>query len=256
MLTIRGRSLTSAKKRGLNAVLRSTTFLLWQPHPRRLQHGAWAPQAHFINQEGYLVPNLMSPHVKTLARRAQHQAMKYSARVLSAVMAYCLLIIPVHAAEECYTRAEFEADQAMRLQAKLNVIAYSCQDTPGATPLRISYGNFIKNNQKLFLDWQSKIINYLKKHEKGQTKELFDRYQSYISQEVAYKAIIISNEIFCDSLVPSFSKDVNMTTQQLVDLIKDLSQPRLSSHPLCMPLELSLPEPEIVVTGIKTFYHR
>jgi hypothetical protein len=181
---------------------------------------------------------------KSLFRRAR--------RSVALALALVASVAPVAAsAADCYSPAEYEAEQALRLQSELTVIAYGCPTPPGAIPLAIQYGQFVKSHQKQFAQWQGALRAYLRKTERGNVDRHFDNLASLISNQLSNRQALVSPLTFCANEMARFDALVAMKDEDLLKQVRDNAVVRISSRPPCRPVEVELREPEVVQANLR-----
>lgn len=171
----------------------------------------------------------------------------------TAAAAAALSVLGAAAAEAaCYSRAEFEAEQAIRLQSELTVIAFGCPSPAGAASLQVQYGEFARRHGEDMRRHQRAIIDYLRRHERGRPEALFDRFQSSLANEYGFRAGKMTPPTFCAQRLPYFQQVVGFDRDSLRRYLRDDAGVRLATRPLCQPQQVDLPEPETVAASLRT----
>lgn len=104
----------------------------------------------------------------------------------------------------CYTPAEFEAEQAIRLHTELMVVGLTCQamDPKGGPSLFAQYKMFTLKHQAAVQGWEKALIaHYKRAGVRNPTKE-FDSFRTRLANEMSQRAIALSAQIFCENHVP------------------------------------------------------
>lgn len=173
-------------------------------------------------------------------------------RAMALAVVALVAVAPVAArAAECYSPAEYEAEQALRLQSELTVIAYGCPTPPGMPPLPVQYGNFVRSHQKQFAQWQGTLRTYLRKTLGGNVDRNFDNLASLISNQLSNRQALVSPITFCEAEMGRFGQLVTMSADELLRQVRDNSVVRMSSRPPCRPVEIALREPDVVQASLR-----
>jgi len=151
----------------------------------------------------------------------------------------------------CYSDAEFEAEQAIRLQSELTVIAFGCPTPPGMTQLQVQYGEFSRRHGEAYRAYQRTITDYLRRHEGGRPQALFDRFQSALANEYGFRAGKMTPTAFCADRMAFFAEAMQVDRGGLRRFVAGDEVLRLASRPLCTPRDVALPEPEVVAAGLR-----
>jgi hypothetical protein len=174
------------------------------------------------------------------------------ARRIVAALAAAAVLGTSAAQAACYSDAEFEAEQAIRLQSELTVIAFGCPTPPGMAQLPAQYGEFSRRHGEAYRGYQRTITDYLRRHERsGRPQALFDRFQSVLANEYGFRAGKMTPAAFCEGRLPFFAEVMSLDREGLRRMLRDDGVLRLASQPLCTPREVRLPEPEVVAAGLR-----
>ncbi|QJE73029.1 hypothetical protein HHL28_07965 [Aerophototrophica crusticola] len=112
----------------------------------------------------------------------------------------------------CYTPAEFEAEQAIRLHTELMVVGLTCQamDPKDGPSLFAQYKMFTLKHQAAVQGWEKSLIGHFKRAgSRNPTKE-FDSFRTRLANEMSQRAIALSAQIFCENHVPVVGKAMSM----------------------------------------------
>ncbi len=173
-------------------------------------------------------------------------------RSVALAVAALIAAAPVAAAaNECYGPAEYEAEQALRLQSELTVIAYGCPTPPGMPPFPVQYGAFVKTHQKQFAQWQGTLRTHLRRTLGGNVDRHFDNLASLISNQLSNRHALVSPQTYCEAEMARFGQLVAMKPDELLRQVRDNSVVRMSTRPPCRPIEVELREPEVVQAGLR-----
>ncbi|WP_119678645.1 hypothetical protein [Indioceanicola profundi] len=128
-----------------------------------------------------------------------------------------MLAAPALAKPVCFTEAEAEAEEAIRLHTELMVIGLTCQESAPAGQLSLfaRYRQFTDQHQTAIRAWEKALIAHFKRVGKGSATKLFDSYRTSLANEISRRAIALSNPVFCAAYVPLAEKALTLTSAEL-----------------------------------------
>jgi hypothetical protein len=137
---------------------------------------------------------------------------------------------PLH----CYSTAEAEADQGIRIHSELMVIGLNCQHMGmrHGQNLYGTYRQFTADNADIFGDYETTLINFFKRtgaaNPVGKLNDLRTRYANKISTDAAK----MRPDIFCGKYGPRVMQAAKMKKE---DIRKWASMP-FDKHPVSYPM--------------------
>ena len=154
--------------------------------------------------------------------------MSLSVRVLILVLA--LFIMPSLAqAKSCYSQAEAEAENAIRIHSELMVIGLNCQHmTPhGWKNLYSQYRDITNKHQSLFANYEKTLIAA----NGGSERKIHDLRTSFANQTSTDSARM-RPDVFCANFAPRIPKVAQMSRQEFQNWASTSTSGR-STKPLC-----------------------
>ncbi|WP_155524640.1 hypothetical protein [Oleisolibacter albus] len=142
---------------------------------------------------------------------------------------------PKAKAAPCYTPAEFEAEQAIRLHTELMVVGLTCQamDQKGTPSLFAQYKQFTLNHQMQIQEWEKALIGqYKRAGVKNPTKE-FDSFRTRLANEMSQRAIALTTPIFCESHAAIVPQALAMSVADVKRAVTSEDVVRVSLLPRC-----------------------
>lgn len=108
----------------------------------------------------------------------------------------------------CYSVAEFEAEQGIRLHTELMVVGLTCQhmDVKGEPSLFNQYKLFTLKHQARIQAWEKTLVEYYKRTAKGNATRNFDTFRTRLANETSQRAIALSTPVFCGTHAPLVAK--------------------------------------------------
>jgi hypothetical protein len=131
-------------------------------------------------------------------------------------------------AKSCYSSAEAEAENAIRIHSELMVIGLNCQHmTPrGWQNFYSQYREFTSRHQDLFSNYEARLI----KANGGSERKIHDMRTSFANQTSADVAKM-RPDVFCANFAPRIPKVANMSRAELQDWVSTSSN--RPTKPIC-----------------------
>jgi len=121
--------------------------------------------------------------------------MKRICRCLVGVLT--LATFPAFAGSACYTPAETQAENLLRLHSELMVVTVTCRQGSEGQDLPAAYGAFTKKNITVLHDAEQTLIAYYQAHVKGDALDHLDQLRTKLGNEFGQKAADMSSPQFC-----------------------------------------------------------
>ena len=136
-------------------------------------------------------------------------------------------------AKSCYSSAEAEAEQAIRIHSELMVIGLNCQHmTPrGWKNFYQQYREITNNYSRTISGYESTLISYYNQSGNGERK-MHDLRTSF-ANETSTNSARMRPDVFCAKFSPRIPKVANMSRTEFVDWIKASASTQRLSKPLC-----------------------
>lgn len=112
------------------------------------------------------------------------------------VCAALLAATPAFAANSCYTKAEVDAEQLLRLHSELMVITVTCRYGSQGQNLVPAYTDFTKKNITELHDAEQTMLAYYQKHGGGGTDAL-DKLRTRLGNEFGQRIADVSAPEYC-----------------------------------------------------------
>ena len=151
-----------------------------------------------------------------------------SVRVLLILTAIVLGTTSAAQAKSCYSPAEAEAENAIRIHSELMVIGLNCQHmTPaGWQNFYSQYREFTARHQDLFSGYEKTLI----KANGGSERKIHDMRTSFANQTSGDVAKM-RPDVFCATFAPRIPKVAGMSRAELQDWVSTSSN--RPTKPLC-----------------------
>jgi hypothetical protein len=124
--------------------------------------------------------------------------MKYACYILAALLAVSSATpAAAKTSRACYTPAQLQAEQLLRLHSELMVITVTCRTGSNGEDLGAAYGNFTKRHITVLHDAEQTMTGYYKTNVKGNALDHLDRLRTVLANEFGQKAADMSSANFC-----------------------------------------------------------
>jgi len=104
---------------------------------------------------------------------------------------------PAMAAQICYSPAELQAEQLLRLHSELMVITVTCRQSSSGDNLVPAYTGFTKRNISSLHEAEQTLIRYFKVHFGGSGIDRLDQLRTRLGNEFGLQIAHVSAPVFC-----------------------------------------------------------
>jgi hypothetical protein len=133
----------------------------------------------------------------------------------------------------CYSPAEYEAEQGLRIQSKLMVIALNCQHMPYKSGnLYMSYRQMSMQNKALFDQYDQTLRSFYNRNGGGAEHKL-NNLRTEMANNVSVMAAQTRPDIFCYKNKSFVTQALNMSSDQFRQWAARGMSGAPSSYPQC-----------------------
>lgn len=145
-----------------------------------------------------------------------------------------LLCLPNLAFAECYTNAEAEAEQGIRIHSELMVIGLNCthMGTKAGINLYGQYRQFSANNGALFATYEEILLKHFQKEKNPNPEAAMNALRTSFANKISKDAAGMRPDIFCSKYAPRVLRASDMNQ----DDIRQWAATIYPSHPVSKPL--------------------
>lgn len=165
--------------------------------------------------------------------------------ILSALL--CLIAVPAYAqlevgvqvagqgGRQCYTQAEAEAEQGIRIHSELMVIALNCQHmTPkGWKNFYQQYQEITNRHSGLIGGYENVLINYFALAGRQNPERSFHDLRTSFANKVSTDAARMRPDIFCSQYAPRLPKVEQMSASDFQAWAARIEASHPVSRPMC-----------------------
>jgi len=141
------------------------------------------------------------------------------------VTAAMLQAVPAQS-RNCYSKAEFEAEQAILFQTNLMVVSSACHDA--------SYGNFRMRNASAIIRYQHEMIDYFRHTGSRSPTQSFETWITHLANELAMQQTSTPTPQICQQAASMLKLAGGLDPKQFHKLVaaRAAADPD-PAHPLC-----------------------
>jgi len=117
----------------------------------------------------------------------------------------------------CYTQAEAEAEQAIRIHSELMVIGLNCQHlTPaGQKNLYQSYREFTSRHEMLFAQYEATMMGYFLRTKQTNPEARLNTMRTQFANKIALDSAKMRPDLFCGHYMPRIQRVSTMAKSDI-----------------------------------------
>lgn len=145
----------------------------------------------------------------------------------------------------CYNRAEYAAEQTIRLHTEIMVIGLTCQSVmPEQNPFS-QYQKFTVKNESIISAATKVLEGHFRRTSTGNPSRRFDTFRTEMANEISRRAAIIGTGMYCQEFVERAKNALALSADDIKVLTADEKSAgllHLGSRPLCDVKVASMPD--------------
>ncbi len=115
----------------------------------------------------------------------------------------------------CYSPAEFEAEQGLRIHSELMVIGLTCMKMPQGQQIYMKYDQFTRKNQALISSYESDMISFFRQRGDKAPEKSLHTLRTNLANGISKHAIEMSTTSFCSQFSSRVDQALAMDTNKL-----------------------------------------
>ncbi len=137
-------------------------------------------------------------------------------------------------AGSCYTQAEAEAEQGLRIHSELMVIGLNCQNMrfSNGTNLYVEYNQFTRDNVDIFAGYEQRLLAYFKRRGDTDPEASLNTLRTRMANAISNSAARMKPDQFCNRYAARIFKASSMDRAAL----KEWASTIYPSHPVSEPI--------------------
>ncbi len=155
-------------------------------------------------------------------------------KILGVCAVLMLMTAPVQA-KSCYSIAEAEAEQGIRIHSELMVIGLNCMHMtpPGQKNYYMQYKDFTSTHKSLIQNYESRLINYYKRTGVVKPEKKLNDLRTSLANKISENAAKMRPDVFCSRYIERIGRAGRMNHKQVVNWATTFYDTHPVSNPLC-----------------------
>jgi hypothetical protein len=157
-------------------------------------------------------------------------------RLAVAVTTACVLATSTSAAwakPACYSAAEYDAEQAVRLHTELMVIGLTCNAIEADRKLFSKYQQFTTKNRASLMNWEKVLIGHFREIDKSNPTRKFDDFRTVVANEIAQRSALLTPPVFCQTHSDIVDQALALSDSDLKRYLSDGKNGEIGVAPPC-----------------------
>ncbi len=155
-------------------------------------------------------------------------------RIFCGFLAFFLIFSGNALASTCYTQAEAEAEQGLRIHSELMVIGLNCQNMRfrDGTNLYLEYRDFTQANVDIFAGYENRLMDYFRRRGDNDPEASLNTMRTFMANKISNSAARMKPDQFCNRYAGRIFKASSMDRSSL----KQWASTIYPSHPVSQPI--------------------
>jgi hypothetical protein len=175
-------------------------------------------------------------------------------RIAVAVTTACVLATSTSAAwakPACYSAAEYDAEQAVRLHTELMVIGLTCNAIEADRKLFSKYQQFTTKNRASLMNWEKVLIGHFRETDKSNPTRRFDDFRTVVANEIAQRSALLTPPVFCQTHSDIVDQALSLSESDLKRYLSDGKNGEIGIAPPCGVTVAELLDSDLPLTATK-----
>ena len=149
------------------------------------------------------------------------------------VLFFSVLFLSTAVQAQCYTSAEVEAEQGLRIHSELMAIALNCQATTHKNGnLYIQYKDFTRQHEDLIAEYESTMKNYYRRSGNANSERAINNLRTNLANKISTDAAKMKPNVFCKYYGSRINQALAMDRTKL----RRWASTVFPSHPVSKPI--------------------
>jgi hypothetical protein len=156
-------------------------------------------------------------------------------RLAVAVTTACVLATSTSAwaKSACYSAAEYDAEQAVRLHTELMVIGLTCNSIEADRKLFAKYQQFTSKNRTSLMNWEKVLIGHFSQTGKSNPTRQFDDFRTVVANEIAQRSALLTPPVFCQTHSDIVDQALSLSDSDLKRYLSEGKSGEIGIAPPC-----------------------
>jgi hypothetical protein len=174
-------------------------------------------------------------------------------RLAVAVTTACVLATSTSAwaKSACYSAAEYDAEQAVRLHTELMVIGLTCNAIEADRKLFAKYQQFTTKNRTSLMNWEKVLIGHFRQTDKSNPTRRFDDFRTVVANEIAQRSALLTPPVFCQTHSDVVDQALSLSDSDLKRHLSEGKSGEIAIAPPCGVAVAELLDSDLPATATK-----
>lgn len=151
----------------------------------------------------------------------------------------------------CYSQAEYDAEQAVRLHTELMVIGLTCNAIEADRKLFSKYQQFTTKNRASLMNWEKVLIGHFSEAGKGNPTRKFDDFRTVVANEIAQRSALLTPPVFCQTHSDIVDRALSLSESDLKRYLSSEKADEIGLAPPCGVTVAELLDSDMPMTATK-----
>ncbi len=151
----------------------------------------------------------------------------------------------------CYSPAEYDAEQAVRLHTELMVIGLTCNAIEADRKLFSKYQQFTTKNRTSLMNWEKVLIGHFRETDKSNPTRKFDDFRTVVANEIAQRSALLTPPVFCQTHSDIVDQALSLSDSDLKRYLSESKSDEIGVAPPCGVTVAELLDSDLPATAAK-----
>ncbi|MCC6598042.1 MAG: hypothetical protein IT559_04565 [Alphaproteobacteria bacterium] len=153
--------------------------------------------------------------------------------LLFAIAALLIVLTAPANAASCYSKAEAEAEQAIRIHSELMVIGLNCQHMGARDGMNLyqQYRQFTADHGKLLAGYEQTLMDFFQRNGEAKPEASLNTLRTNVANKISNDVAAMRPDIFCSRYAPRIIKASKMSGAD----VRKWASTVYPSHPVSRP---------------------
>jgi hypothetical protein len=144
------------------------------------------------------------------------------------------ILVSASAQAACYSPAEFEAEQGLRIHSELMVIALNCQHVRSSNGnLYYQYKDFTRQHQRLIGGYENTLKSFYGRNGNANPEKEINDLRTKLANKISNDAARMRPNVFCKAYGSRITQALQMPQEKLRRWANSSFQGFPTAYPLC-----------------------
>ncbi len=148
---------------------------------------------------------------------------------------FCALGLSPAQASSCYSKAEAEAEQGIRIHSELMIIGLNCQHMGKREGMNLyqQYRQFTADHAGVFGGYEETLMTYFKRNGEAKPEAALNLLRTNFANKISNDVAAVRPDIFCSRYAPRITRAVKMKDADIRKWAGTFHENFPVSRPMC-----------------------